>query len=89
MSIRPEETHLILIRHGQTVWNIDRRFQGSNDSPLSELGKRQAEALGQRLAEEEPDLLICSDLGRAVATTGPASRHTGLEPRLDPRLRRL
>jgi broad specificity phosphatase PhoE len=43
-------THLILIRHGQTTWNAERRLQGLRDAPLSEKGVIQAEAASRRLS---------------------------------------
>jgi broad specificity phosphatase PhoE len=43
-------TVVYLARHGETTWNVERRFQGVGDSPLSERGLEQAWRLGQRLA---------------------------------------
>ncbi|MFN9121671.1 MAG: histidine phosphatase family protein, partial [bacterium] len=45
-------TRVVLIRHGETDWNRDRRIQGQTDTPLSALGRRQALAIGQRLKRE-------------------------------------
>ena len=42
-------TDLILVRHGETAWNRERRMQGHTDTPLSELGRAQAAALGLRM----------------------------------------
>lgn len=61
-------TRLILIRHGETVWNRERRMQGQQDSPLSELGMWQARQLARRLAQEPFAALYSSDLGRAHET---------------------
>ncbi|WP_309400229.1 histidine phosphatase family protein [Cerasicoccus maritimus] len=59
---------LIVIRHGETEWNIQHRYQGQQDSPLTEKGRRQADAIGERLKSFKFDRIISSDLGRAVDT---------------------
>ncbi len=66
-------TELLLIRHGETAWNRERRMQGHIDIPLSDAGVRQAQALGQALATERPDAIYASDLGRARATAQPVA----------------
>ncbi len=81
------ETTLIIIRHGETEWNRDRRFQGQGDSPLTAKGWSQTETLGKRLAAIPFDLLISSDLGRTQETAAIIARHTGHEIQTDPRLR--
>ncbi len=59
------DTHLIAIRHGETEWSSQGRFQGHPNSVLNRKGLAQAEALGEYLARERFDLLLSSDLGRA------------------------
>ncbi len=66
-------TELLLIRHGETAWNRERRMQGHIDIPLSDAGVRQAQALGRALAAERPDAIYASDLGRARATAQPVA----------------
>ena len=61
-------TLLTVIRHGETDWNRQHRFQGQIDVPLNALGREQARRLGQRLAAEPIDALIASDLQRARQT---------------------
>ena len=61
-------TQLIIVRHGQTEWNLKLIRQGHLDSPLTETGLAQARALGERLALETFTALYSSDLGRAVQT---------------------
>lgn len=58
------------VRHGQSSWNAEGRWQGQTDVPLSEVGRRQARALGARLARLELtfDQVVSSDLGRARET---------------------
>lgn len=55
-------------RHGETLWNKHNKLQGHLDSPLSEKGMLQAKQLGQRLVQYQPQLIISSDLGRAIST---------------------
>ncbi|HEY2255213.1 MAG TPA: histidine phosphatase family protein [Variovorax sp.] len=72
-------TELILIRHGETDWNRELRFQGHIDVPLNDLGHEQARRLGLRMAGETVHLLLSSDLMRAQQTAAPAARQLGLE----------
>jgi probable phosphoglycerate mutase len=82
-----ESTHVIVIRHGQTTWNTERRFQGHHDSPLTQKGISQAEALARRLAHERFSALYSSDLGRATRTAQIIAHATGHDVVVDPRLR--
>ena len=77
----------MLWRHGQTVWNAERRFQGQSDIPLDEVGQAQAERAARLLAALRPDLIVSSDLSRAAQTAAPLSRLTGLEVTVDKDLR--
>ena len=77
----------MLWRHGQTVWNAERRFQGQSDIPLDEAGQAQAERAARLLAALRPELIVSSDLSRAAQTAAPLSRLTGLEVTLDKDLR--
>ena len=78
-------TELILLRHGETEWNRELRFQGQVDVPLNATGHAQAQRLAQRLAGEPIDHLVSSDLSRARQTADPfarqvqASRGIGLD----------
>jgi broad specificity phosphatase PhoE len=78
---------LVLWRHGQTVWNAERRFQGQSDIPLDETGQAQAERAARLLAALRPDLIVSSDLSRAASTAAALARLTGLEVTLDKDLR--
>ncbi|RZT43116.1 histidine phosphatase family protein [Cupriavidus agavae] len=80
-------THLIVIRHGETAWNRERRLQGQVDIPLNDTGRAQAEALAGALAGEPIDAVYSSDLGRAMETAAPLARRLGLAVRPEPRLR--
>ena len=61
-------TELLIIRHGETDWNRQHRFQGQIDVPLNATGRQQAERLAQALAQEPIDAVLASDLQRAQAT---------------------
>jgi probable phosphoglycerate mutase len=85
---------IYLVRHGQTEFNRERRIQGHVDSPLTELGVRQAKAVGGLLADliREPDgwHIVSSPLGRAHATARHiAERLGGLPIELDDRLKEM
>lgn len=71
---------ILLVRHGETIGNLERRLQGPED-PLTEHGRRQAKALGLRLAERH-DLtaLYSSPLARAFETAQIVGAATGLTP---------
>jgi len=62
---------LWLVRHGETDWNRELRFQGHLDAPLNALGLQQAQRLGQHLAGHGPRLLVVSDLLRTRQTADP------------------
>jgi probable phosphoglycerate mutase len=81
------DTHLLAIRHGETEWNSQGRFQGHLNSVLNREGMAQAEALSERLAQERFDLLLSSDLGRALQTASAIAMRTGHEIVVEPRLR--
>ncbi|HZK90288.1 MAG TPA: histidine phosphatase family protein [Stellaceae bacterium] len=62
---------IFLVRHGETEWNLTRRYQGWSDSPLTRRGVAQAEAFGRRLralSEAEGVAVVSSPLGRARRT---------------------
>ncbi|MAF99357.1 MAG: hypothetical protein CMH61_01985 [Nanoarchaeota archaeon] len=62
---------LLLVRHGQTIENRERRLQGHIPGHLSELGKKQAQLVGERLKNEEFSVIYCSDLKRCIDTSQP------------------
>ncbi|MDH5536959.1 MAG: histidine phosphatase family protein, partial [Betaproteobacteria bacterium] len=80
-------TRLILVRHGETAWNRDRRMQGQTDTPLSDEGRAQARALGARLAKTRFAALYSSDLARAMDTARCVAEATGYDIITDARLR--
>ena len=78
---------LIVVRHGETEWNVQGREMGQLDSPLTPRGVRQAEALAARLSAVRFEALYTSDLGRAVRTAEIIAAACGLEPIVDAALR--
>ncbi|MEH6375972.1 histidine phosphatase family protein [Streptomyces sp. KLMMK] len=70
---------IVLWRHGQTAWNLERRFQGSTDIELTGTGVAQARRAARLLAGLGPDVIIASDLRRATATAAELAAVTGLE----------
>jgi broad specificity phosphatase PhoE len=62
---------LLLLRHGQTLWNKELRYNGDTDTELTTLGRRQAAALAARLHTRHVDAVIASDLQRALSTAEP------------------
>ena len=80
-------TRIILIRHGETVWNQQGRMQGQSDSPLSETGVRQSRQLAQRLKQIAFSALYSSDSGRAHQTARSVADVTGHDIIVEPRLR--
>ena len=78
---------LWIVRHAESTWNAEGRWQGQGDPPLSRLGLRQAHALAERLARRRVRRLISSDLARAAHTARIAGERLGIAPRFEPRLR--
>ncbi|SRR6266498_1438803 len=81
--------HLLLVRHGETEWNAQRRYQGYSDVPLSDLGRQQAECIAERLVSQKIDAVYASDLQRALETATIIARKHGLQVFSEPRLREL
>jgi 2,3-bisphosphoglycerate-dependent phosphoglycerate mutase len=81
------EARLLLVRHGETPWNRERRMQGHVNTALTGTGRAQAEALGRRLAGERLDAVYSSDLRRALETAHAIVACTGHEVVPEPRLR--
>lgn len=82
-------TQIVLIRHGITNWNAERRAQGQNDIPLNDIGREQAHALANRLKSEQWDMIFSSDLSRAKETADILGTALDLEVHPDTRLREM
>lgn len=81
--------HLILVRHGETGWNLERRYQGQTDVPLSDVGRRQAALVAPRLAGRAIDAAYASDLQRAWDTASIIGQALGITATPEPRLREI
>ncbi len=82
-----QPTRLYLIRHGQSAGNAEGRFGGHGPTPLSDLGRRQAEMTANALAKEGISAIYSSDLPRAVETAEPLAKLLGLPIHQSPAFR--
>jgi broad specificity phosphatase PhoE len=82
-------TTVLLVRHGQSVGNVQQLFCGHDDTPLTETGIAQAMALGARLANTRIDAAYASDLSRAADTARHALNGREMTVGLDQRLREM
>ena len=83
---QPEPTRVLLVRHGQSAWNAEGRWQGHADPPLSPLGVQQAVAAADSVGAV--DAVVASDLQRAANTAALIAERLGVGPvRCEPRLR--
>ena len=80
-------TRFIIVRHGETEWNIQGIRQGHLDSPLTTKGLAQARALAERFRPDSYEAVYSSDLGRAFETAKTIANRTGHEVFVDSRLR--
>lgn len=71
-------TRVILVRHGQTKWNVELKYQGHSEVELSPTGKKQAELVSARLIKEPITAVYSSDLGRAFVTAQCIAKPHGL-----------
>lgn len=78
---------IVVLRHGQTAWNLEQRAQGHIDVELDEVGQVQAKGAAAALASYDACLLVSSDLARAAQTADHVAASTGLPVEHDPRLR--
>ena len=82
-------TTVYLARHGESDWNVERRWQGHADRPLTERGREQARALAAKLEDVELDAVYASDLRRAWETAEAVAAPRGLEVVRLPELREV
>jgi probable phosphoglycerate mutase len=78
---------VVVWRHGRTAWNRDKRFQGTTDVPLDEVGVEQVDVAAGHLERLNPALVIASDAQRSRATADSLTSRLGRPATLDPRLR--
>jgi broad specificity phosphatase PhoE len=82
-------TSLYLIRHGQTLWNVEGRYQGQMNPALTEQGREQARVAAEQLAPLGFSAIYSSDLARAYQTAEALSKEVGLPIHVDERLREI
>lgn len=82
-------THLVLVRHGETVWHAENRYTGSSDVPMTDRGRAQAGMLARWAERAGLAAVYSSDLARTTETARPSADVAGLPLRTDPRLREL
>lgn len=82
-------TRIFLIRHGETQWNFDARYQGHSDIELSEKGTLQGEKLGLYFKRFSLDAVYASDLKRAFTTAQLIAQYHNLEVQLVPDMREI
>lgn len=75
-------TRLILVRHGETMLTAEKRYSGRGDVPLSEMGRRQAQAVAARVAVMDPSVVVTSPLKRCVDTASLVGAPVVVEPDL-------
>ena len=80
---------VILIRHGETDWRRDGRWQGWSDVPLNDKGHRQARDLVEPLARQHPTHLVATDLVRTQETLQPLADAVGLVPLIEPEFKEI
>ncbi len=89
LSEDEHDLELFLVRHGETESNLERRYQGWTESPLSALGMRQAEEAAFFFGSRAIDCIFCSDLKRAFNTARIIGAGCGVEPVATPLLREI
>ena len=83
-------TKFIIVRHGQSLANLERTFAGHTDAPLTELGQRQAQITAEYVAAHySVDRVYASDLLRAFDTAKASADRLGLPVTADPQLREI
>lgn len=80
---------LWLVRHAQSTWNAEHRLQGKADPPLTDLGRRQAARIAQRLANVKPEAIYTSPLQRTSLTAQRIGQQLEIEPIEDARLKEI
>src|SRR5690554_1549179 len=82
-------TRLYLIRHGETLWNKEKRTQGTKDTSLSDIGRLQGRCLAKHLIGEKIEAIYSSDLSRACETATIVGEEIGIDVQLLPNIREI
>lgn len=83
------KTTLLLIRHGQTEWNVLGKYTGQSDIPLNATGRREAELLAKELEKNPPEAIISSDLKRSYETAKIVAAPFNMSVQMDSNLREI
>ncbi len=89
MHKKNDKTEFGLIRHGETLWNMEKRVQGQKNSPLSVNGIKMAETWGQILRGRGYDRILASDLGRTMETAAVINKFLHVPVSEEKRLREM
>ena len=88
-SQKTDKTIFWLVRHGQTDWNLEGRYQGQADTPLNPTGMEEAERAARQLENRPFQEVYSSDLQRAKRTAEMIARSRNVPIHIDPRLREI
>lgn len=77
---------LYVVRHGQTNWNVENRFQGQSNTSLTDIGKQQAKNLSEKFKNIDVDLILSSPLQRAIDTANIINEYTQVKLLIEPKL---
>lgn len=80
---------LYLVRHGETEWHSENRYAGSSDIALTPKGIEQGIKLAEWVKGEDIDLIVSSDLSRAITTATPSAQALNVAHKIDPRFREV
>lgn len=78
--------NIYVIRHGQTNWNVEKKFQGRTNTFLTEVGKQQAQNLAEVFKNIDIDYILCSPLQRAIDTANIINQYKNLDIIIEPKL---
>lgn len=81
--------NILLVRHGESIWNKEQRIQGRKDPGLSERGKGQAKALAKRLKKDKVEVVYSSGLKRCAQTARIIAEETGAEVKIYPQIEEI
>lgn len=81
--------NILLVRHGESIWNKEQRIQGRKDPGLSEKGRHQAKALAKRLKREDIEVIYSSGLKRCARTAGIIAKETGAKVKIYPQIEEI
>ena len=81
--------HFILIRHGETSWTKEKRYQGSTNTQLTTLGKKQIQRFSKEITRYQPDIIFSSALDRSRESAEILCSEMNIKPTVDKRLNEM